>query len=65
MDKIRIDADRLDRLVREHNSIISAGNADNIDRAEAMGIRRALRLLGFEYIRNEDKTIASIWHRDA
>jgi hypothetical protein len=65
MDRITIDDERIDRLVREHNDIISADNADSIDRAEAMGIRRALRLLGFDYIRNEDKTLAVLWHRGA
>lgn len=60
MDKIRIDADRLDRLVREHNEIISDDSIDSIDLAESIGIRRALRLLGIKYQRHEDGTITPV-----
>lgn len=47
-------------LIKTYNYNVTCDDRDDIDRGEASGIRRALRLLGFEVEYADDKTIKSI-----
>lgn len=48
------------RLIADYNFDMTCENRDDFDRGEAIGIRRTLKLLGFEVEYAEDKTIKSI-----
>ena len=47
-------------LIETYNFDMTCDDRDDFDRGEAIGIRRTLKLLGFEVEYAEDKTIKSI-----
>lgn len=53
-----IDSIRL--VVDDYNSNIRSENRDDIDRGEAVAIRRTLRTIGFGLVYNDDKTIREL-----
>lgn len=50
----------LHTIIEDYNFDMTNADRDDFDRGEAIGIRRTLRLLGFEVEYGEDKTIKSI-----
>lgn len=53
-------AHNIQTIIDSYNFDMTCNDSDDFDRGEAIGIRRTLRLLGFEVEYNSDKTIKAI-----